>query len=199
VKELLASGARADQQDQLHRTPLQVASQWQRTEITSLLLAASATVDPGALTNAALVGNVEQVRMLLQRGADPNANNGHALSEATRGCYRHDNTEVVRVLLDAGADPKVGGHDALRRAAGLCEPEVVRLLLAHRADPNARDLNGWTALSFAVVSAGRLEIVRILIAAGADVNARDDDGKSILVQAAQHPEVQEVLRQAGAR
>jgi ankyrin repeat protein len=198
VKELLSAGARADQPDRLHRTPLQVASQLRSTEITALLLAASATVDPSALTGAALVGNVELVRMLLQHGADPNANNGHALSEATRGCYRHDNTEAVRTLLDAGADPNLAELGALSRAAGQCEPETVRLLLAHRANPNARDLNGWTPLTYAV-TAGRVEIVRILIAAGADVNARDDAGKNILAQAAQHPEVQEVLRQAGAR
>jgi ankyrin repeat protein len=199
VRKLLAAGAKIDQPDRLHRTPLAVASGWNRTEITSLLLASSAKIDPGALAIAALNGNADQVRMLLARGADPNAGQGHVLSEATRGCHRRDNTEVIRMLLDGGADPKV--HDdytALHRAAGLCEPEVIRLLLGRGADPNARDMSGNTPLVSAAVS-GRLEPVRLLIAAGADVNVRNSDGKSVLEHAAQYPAVQEELRRAGAR
>ena len=199
VRILLSAGANVDQADRLRRTPIAAASSWSRTEITSLLLASSATVDPRALPAAALSRNVEQVRMLLARGVDPNAGKGHALSEATRGCQRGDNIEVIRLLLDAGADPRI--HDdytALHRAAGLCTSAVVRLLLEHGADPRARDMNDVTPLVGPAFS-GDLEIARLLIAAGADVNARDSDGKSILQYAARHPAMQEELRRLGAR
>ena len=199
VRILLAAGANVDQADRLRMTPVGAASSWNRTEITSLLLASSATIDPSALPTAALNRNVEQVRMLLARKVDPNANKGHALSEATRGCQRGDNIEVIQLLLEAGADPRVhGDYTALHRAAGLCTPEVVRLLLDRGADPKARDMNGVTPLVGPAFS-GNIEIARMLIAAGADVNARDSDGKSILQYAANHPAMQEELRRAGAR
>lgn len=137
--------------------------------------------------------------MLIEAGADPNANNGHALSEATRGCYRRDNTPVIRLLLDKGAIVTFKGDlTALHKAAGQCEPEVVQMLLDRGADPNARDINGNTTLVYAAGS-GRLEVVPLLIKAGADVNARDDDGKSVLVHAVRHPAVQQELRRADAR
>ena len=199
VRILLAAGANVDQADHLRMTPVSAASGWNRTEITSLLLASSATIDPSALPTAALNRNVEQVRMLLARKVDPNAGNGHALSEATRGCQRGDNIEVIRLLLAAGADPQVhGDYTPLHRAAGLCSADVVRLLLEHGADPKARDMNDVTPLVGAAFD-GNLEVARLLIAAGADVNARDSDGKSILEYAARHPAMQDELRRAGAR
>jgi ankyrin repeat protein len=200
VRQLLAAGARVDQPDFIKLTPLQAASGRRRPEITALLLASSAKVEPGALANAALIGDTAQVRMLLAAGADPNANGGHALSEATRGCQRRDNTDVVRLLLDRGADPrrKKGEYTALHRATGLCPMESVRLLLERGADVNARDMSGVTPLVGAAF-AGNVEMVRLLIKHGADVNARSDDGKSILEYAARHPVVQLELRRAGAR
>ena len=201
VKALLAAGARIDQPDRLHRTPLQEASSWKRGEITRLLLDSSARLDPAALAIASLNGSAEQLHMLLGAGADPNANNGHALHEAARGCYRRDNTEIIRLLLEGGATPGVktdGEYTPLHRAAGLCEPEAVRLLLRHGADPNAPDLNRATPLMSAANS-GKLENLRLLIAAGADVNARDGDGKSVHDHASRYSEVQQELRRAGAR
>jgi ankyrin repeat protein len=201
VKALLAAGARIDQPDRLHRTPLQEASSWKRDEITRILLGSSARLDPAALAIASLNGSDEQVRMLLGAGSDPNANNGHALHEAARGCHRRDNTEIVRLLLEGGATPRVktdGEYTPLHRAVALCETGAVRLLLQHGADPNAPDLNRATPIMSAANS-GKLENLRLLIAAGADVNARDSDGKSVLDHAVSYPEVQQELRRAGAR
>jgi len=198
VRKLLSAGARVDQADHLRRTPLQVASGRKQTEITSLLLSSNAKVDSGALSIAALNGNVDQVRMLLASGANPNSARGHALREAARGCYRRENTEIIRALLDAGADPKLGESGALSGAAALCSAEVVSLLLQRGANPNVKDMNGYTPL-ISAASSGKLENARLLIAAGADVNARDIDGKSVLSYAARFPEIQQELRRAGAR
>lgn len=201
VKILLAAGAAVNQPDHLRQTPMQAASAWKRAEVAALLLAAGARPDPGALSGAALNGDTAQVRALLAHGAEPNAGQGHALSEAARGCLSRDNTDVIRMLLDAGADPRIHddyGYTALHRAAGLCGPPAVRLLLQRGADPNIRDGNGYTPLISAAGS-GSVESVALLIAAGADVNARDVDGKSVLDYAADHPEVQQALRRAGAR
>jgi len=103
--------------------------------------------------------------------------------------------------LDDGANTKIAdesGYTPLHRAAGLCEPETIGLLLQHGADPNVRDTNQVTPLISAAAS-GKLENLRLLINAGADVRVRDRDGKSVLEYAAHYPEVQEELRRAGAR
>jgi ankyrin repeat protein len=74
----------------------------------------------------------------------------------------------------------------------------VRLLLAHKVNVNARELNGYTPLMLAV-SGGHVAVAKLLIAAGADVHARDDDGNTVLKMAGQRGEMIEVLRAAGAR
>ena len=201
VKTLLAAGARIDQADRLHRTPLQEAGSYRRDEITRLLLGSGARPDPAALALASLGGSAEQVSMLLKAGADPNANDAHALHEAARGCLRRDNTEVIRLLLESGASPRArtdGDYTPLHRAAPLCGSEAVRLLLRHGADPNAPDMNRATPLMSAA-HAGKLENLRLLIEAGADVNARDSYGKSVLDHAAPYPDVHQELRRSGAR
>jgi hypothetical protein len=55
--------------------------------------------------------------------------------------------------------------------------EAVRVLLDAKADPNARAMNGGTALMAASVK-GYPEVVRALLAAKADVNARTGDGQN---------------------
>jgi ankyrin repeat protein len=56
-------------------------------------------------------------------------------------------------------------------------PETVRLLLDHGADPNATQVAGFTAL-FSAASAGRQDLVEMLVASGAHALHRSDLGKS---------------------
>jgi len=199
VRALLQAGADPNLPDKMRRKPLQVAGNFRRTEIAVVLLNAGARIDSTSLAAATLAAPLELVQALLAAGAQPNAANGHALQEATRGCYRSERTDVIRALLDAGADPNLGNDmKPLHRAASLCDSAVVRMLLGRGADPNAREINGGTPLMGAAF-AGRLDAVRLLIAANADVNARNSEGKSALDLAARHPEVQAELRRAGAR
>jgi uncharacterized protein len=169
------------------------------TPVDSTAPDSSAAIDSSALATAALNGRADQVRMLLAAGANPNADGGHALSQAALGCQRRNNTDVIRVLLEGGALPTIPGveYTPLHRAAALCESEAVRILLQRRANPNAHDVNGVTPLMSAA-SAGKLENVRLLIGAGANVNARDAEGRTAIDHAAERPKVQEELRRAGA-
>lgn len=96
------------------------------------------------IKNAAARGHLEVVRLLLERGADPNlpeegiAPDGHALHSAVVGGH----LEIVRLLLKHGAHPNVeieSSADTLSAAlasAGYStqpNPEMVELLCSHGA------------------------------------------------------------------
>lgn len=90
------------------------------------------------IRNAAAKGHIEIVRLLLQRGADPNlpeegiAPRGHALYSAAANRH-HD---VVRLLLEHGAfpNPEVeSSADALSRAIANDDQPMVELLCSYGA------------------------------------------------------------------
>lgn len=56
-------------------------------------------------------------------------------------------------------------------------PDTVRLLLAHGADPNATQVGGFTPL-FSVAPAGRSDLAELLIEAGAHAHHKSDLGKT---------------------
>lgn len=90
------------------------------------------------IKNAAARGHLEIVRLLLERGADPNlpeegiAPDGHALYAAAANGHH----EVVRLLLEHGARPNAeveSSADALSRAISNGDQRMVELLCAHGA------------------------------------------------------------------
>ena len=124
-----------------------------------------------------------------------------------------DPLPLIRKLLDAGADvnfvvnntprarmrdgsPRIVFATALMRAAFSGDIELVKLLLAHGADPNVISKDSETTLMAACgtgfipgyskgrTPAERLEVVKLLVELGQDVNAADDYGITPLMVAA---------------
>jgi hypothetical protein len=103
------------------------------------------------LVAAARTGRIEEIRALIQSGADPNQRAGvndwtplmHAIHKQQRGS--------VRALLEGGADVNAFGGDSnpLIMAAGYGDTETVRLLLDHGAKPELATRQGVTALAAA--------------------------------------------------
>lgn len=102
------------------------------------------------------------------------------------------NAEIVKALLDNGANPnteypiyKWGGYDfnALHRASALGNIEVMKLLISHGADVNAKGDNSGTALQAAAKSSQE-DAVKFLLKYSADVNAEAAAYKTALQAAA---------------
>jgi ankyrin repeat protein len=161
------------------------------------------------LMYASTIGNIEIIKLLLERGADVNLVN----EEQTNALMlAHDNI-VAKLLLDNGADPNVAsdGYTVLMSAdLELCELliqygatvnyqnstgttalhahafngsiDCVKLLVEHGADVNRRNMVGFTPLMLAVTN-GSIDVIKYLLGK-VDVNSRDLAGSTALIIAA---------------
>jgi 26S proteasome non-ATPase regulatory subunit 10 len=98
------------------------------------------------LSWAVLNNHKDVAEFLLANKADPNAFDNYDGSSALDLAVFDGNKEMVQWLFDHGA--KANGGDVYA-AAEHGHKEVVELLLAHKADVNAKDSSGWTPLFLA--------------------------------------------------
>lgn len=102
---------------------------------------------------AAFFGHPAAVRLLLDRGADPNLPAQNATKVAPiHSAVAGGSAEIVGELLARGANVHArqeGGFTPLHSAAGEGREEMVRLLLSHGADRTARDGAGRTPADLA--------------------------------------------------
>jgi ankyrin repeat protein len=153
-----------------------------------------------ALLRAASRGHRKVVKLLLDKGADPNLLTTWGTTALIRAAGE-GHTEVLKLLLDFGADPnlKDSHGTALAYAAGRGCTEAVELLLDRGADANLENRSGWTALMWAA-RFGHMEIVKLLLANGADVNFQSGLNDTALIWAASvgHTEAVKLLLDNGA-
>ncbi|KAG5799177.1 hypothetical protein H9Q69_001809 [Fusarium xylarioides] len=114
------------------------------------------------LIAAVRLGNTEVVKLIVDAGADTKS--GSKAHDLVRAAVRSGSHEVVGILLEAGAKLEMDAEDeqsplSLAAADGLVE--CVRVLLDHKADPDANSSYG-TAL-YAAVEKGHLDVVRLLL------------------------------------
>ncbi|MBI5258351.1 MAG: ankyrin repeat domain-containing protein [Burkholderiales bacterium] len=152
--------------------------------------------DENGLTPHCAAGNgqVGEVRLLLDKGADVNAHDGDRRTPLHYAANQ-GHADVAQLLLDKGANVNArdgNGWTALHHAANQGNVEVVRLLvgvirllLDKGADINASDGNGRAPLHYAAFR-GHADVVRLLLNKGANVNARDGNGWTALHDAANY-------------
>ncbi|MGH9719153.1 MAG: ankyrin repeat domain-containing protein [Bryobacteraceae bacterium] len=116
---------------------------------------------------AALYGDSEEVRLLLDKGANPNAQNDDG---GTALMYAVEDGEKTRLLLNRGANPNLRsgeGRTALLIAAGWAGSfPAVKLLLENGADAGVRLPDGRGALTVAVAARNR-DLLQLLLDHGA--------------------------------
>ena len=138
------------------------------------------------LMYATLYGEVADMRLLLDKGADVNTAND---AGATALMWAVDDLAKTRLLLDSGANVNARSSDGrtplLAAAARYGTGAVIKLLLEHGADPNAQAaglLGGDTPLALAAMTADEASM-RLLVARGADPKASGPEAVVLALRA----------------
>lgn len=162
VKLVLNHGAEVNASSNSGFTALMGAAGEDSSEAVSLLIEkgadarAKGRVGWTARHSAAMTGKAERLRSLLDHGADVNATEMASGRTPLLWAAASGDADAVRLLLERGAKPNVCGKrekdTPLMRAAarGTGDAGAVKVLLARRADPLARDEGNRTPLDWAL-------------------------------------------------
>jgi ankyrin repeat protein len=145
--------------------------------IGAVLLGVVAQGAAATVPDAAMNGDREAVRALLQKGADVNAAQGDGVTALHWAATRGD-ADLATMLLVAGANVRAatrfGGYMPLHVAAERGYAPVVTALVKAGADANAVTARGTTALMLAA-SAGDTAALTALLDAGAEPNLTETE------------------------
>ncbi|EWY89573.1 hypothetical protein FOYG_10393 [Fusarium oxysporum NRRL 32931] len=153
------------------------------------LLDASATgdttawrLDP-ALHVASVFGHLDIVELLIQEGADVNANaNAGSISNALCSAIEAGHTDVISLLIKKGADVNARQWPStyitpLEAASKSGCLDIVELLIQQGANVNAK--SKYTNALCSACESGNLSIVMHLVEKGAEVNAQTGNGTAL--------------------
>lgn len=124
-------------------------------------------------------GTLAEIQNLNQSNPDLiNSLNESKTSPLILACYK-GNIEVAKFLIENVKDVNYNSDmgTALMAATYKNHPELVKLLLEKKANPNAADANGTTALSLAVQFKNS-PLVQLLLDHKADKTIKDNKGKT---------------------
>ena len=140
-----------------------------------LILMVGMTTTEAPVADAAMHGDIEEVRSLLRSGADVNAAQGDGMT-ALHWAAQTGDRQLAEVLVYAGArldaGTRIGRYTALHIAAREGRYEVAQVLIEAGADPGATTSNsGATPLHLAARS-GDAGLISLLIEHGSDPDAQ---------------------------
>lgn len=137
-----------------------------------------ATIDTKPLGYAAMMGDVNGVVMLLNKGWDVNERGEIGLTPLHWATIQGF-VDIARVLLDRGADVNAAapGGTPLHYAAGQGRLNVVRLLVERGGDPSRKDSKGNSPANLAN-QAGHTDVAQFLREAEARVGQGQPPGQA---------------------
>lgn len=215
VDLFLKAGMPVDIPDADGLTPLMLASSKGNVQVVALLLGKGASLQAAtkhgdtALMMAAARGNYDAVQLLLAGGAQINATNSAGITplflavsgSSIRNYPNNRHFAVAKLLIDKGAQvntaEKKHGQSPLMMAAVQGDSEMLKLLLAAKADVKQQSAIGFTPLMYAILE-GRPECVAILLENGSDVHHQSSNGTTPiqLAERLKKNEIAAMLRKA---
>jgi len=196
VSEILDVTGNPDHYSHDVGTPLHIAVYTGNKPLTELILARRPDVNLrnqfGEMPLHLVWNSVELATLLVAAKADVNARvqeQGNDLGK-TPLCVAviGGNADMVEFLLKSGADPNLRFWDKSTQQTPLTaaidrnnsNERIIRTLLEHKADTDARTGNGYAPLQVALLNRHKIA-VELLLKHGADVEVRDrDDGNTPL-------------------
>ncbi|HMJ70477.1 MAG TPA: ankyrin repeat domain-containing protein [Cyclobacteriaceae bacterium] len=162
-------------------TLLMLGFYFRNKELSDYILSVRQPVD---IYEAAIAGDVTTVKKFLS--ADRNVLNAHSGDGFTAlgfACF-FDRPVVAKYLLSEGADANIPSNNdfkvaPLHSSVAAKSLEITQMLLAHKANPNAKQQNDVTPLHEAAHN-DCPAIARALLDAGADKTFKTTDGKTAL-------------------
>ncbi len=212
VQLLLRSGANAKAANRYGVTPLSLAAENGNAAIVEVLIKAgadtNATLPEGetVLMTAARTGNADTVKALIAHGAKVNAIESWQDQTALMFAAAENHAAAVKALVDAGAEMNLhskvwnfpeykyetngmavfqlprGGWTALMFAARQNATDAAAMLADLKADLNAVDPDGTSALQLAILNV-HYDLASMLLRKGADPNVPDNSGMTALYAA----------------
>ncbi len=197
AKTLLAHSADVNARSVSGFTPLMFAARDGRLDTARVLVAAGANVNEaagdgtGALLVATVRGHAELAEFLLDRGADPTRADKRGFTPLHWAAGKWENLQTYSY-------PNLPGEWGALLEVPRRRLELIKALLAHGANPNARLVASapkfGSAISrgpsagatpfFVAATGANLDSMRLLLAAGADPRIAANDGRTPLMVAA---------------
>jgi len=143
------------------------------------------------LLDAGAKGNLQDVKSLIKRGADINAQDKFSGWTPLHFAAFYNELDALKLLVQLGADVNTqdkSGWTPLHYAARDDKLDALKFLVQLGADINAKNKDGRTPLHDAALN-NELDALKLLVQLGADVNAKNKDGRTPLHFAAFYNEL----------